>query len=147
MSVGDVVVIRPRKVRRVVIPVAVLLLIVFGIVAALLRNTSTGVYFRVSDQVAMAGLGVLLACGALLLVRPRVRADTDGVEVRNVVSTYRYDWDAFVTISFPEGAPWARVELPDDEYVPVMAIQATDGGHAVQAMRQLRELRRRVDAG
>lgn len=142
---GDAVVVRPRKVRRVAIPSAVLLVVVFAIVAVLLGDTPTGVIFRLSDQVAMAGLGVLLACGVLLLMRPRLRADAEGVEVRNIIGTQHYSWDVVQTISFPDSAPWARLELPQDEYVPIMAIQATDGEHAVKAMRDLRALRRRID--
>jgi len=141
----DELVVRPRKIRRVVIPVAAVLLIVFVVAAVLLRTTSTGVFFRVSDQVSMAALGVLLAAGALSLLRPRLRAGLAGIEVRNVIGTRRFDWDDVTGISFPDGASWARLELPDDEYTPVMAIQSSDGARAVQAMRDLRELRRRVD--
>lgn len=142
---SDVVLVRPRKVRRVAIPAAVVLVVVFTVVGILLGNSPTGVIFRLSDQIAMVGIGVLLACGVLLFVRPRVRADLKGVEVRNVIGTQRYGWDLIQTISFPDSAPWARLELPEDEYVPIMAIQAVDGEHAVKAMRDLRELRRRVD--
>lgn len=138
--------VRPVKIRRVAIPVAIVLVVVFVVVAVLLRNTPTGVYFRISDQVAMAGLGVLLACGALLLTRPRLRADLDGIEVRNIINTQHYSWDEVLAISFPDGAAWARLELPQDEYASVMAVQSTDGAHAVQAMRDLRDLRRAVDA-
>ncbi|GAA0515078.1 membrane protein [Saccharopolyspora subtropica] len=138
------VVVRPRKVRRVAIPVAVALVVVFGLVGTLLRDTPTGVVFRVSDQVAMALLGVLLACGVMLLTRPRLRADADGVEVRNIIGTQRFSWPLVQAFSFPDGAPWARLELPEDEYVPIMAIQAADGEQAVVAMRRLRELRRHV---
>ena len=134
--------VRPRKVRRVAIPVAVVLVVVFALVGLLLRNTSTGVVFSVSDQVAMVFLGMLLAGGVLWLLRPRVRADADGVEVRNLVGTQRYEWPLVQAFSFPDGAAWARLELPEDEYVPIMAIQAADGEHAVTAMRRLRELRR-----
>ena len=142
---SDVVLVRPRKVRRVAIPAAIVLVVVFTVVGILLGNSPTGVIFRLSDQIAMVGIGVLLACGVLLFVRPRVRADLKGVEVRNVIGTQRYGWDLIQTISFPDSAPWARLELPEDEYVPIMAIQAVDGEHAVKAMRDLRELRRRVD--
>jgi hypothetical protein len=142
---SEAVVVRPRKVRRVAIPIAVALVIVFAVIGVLLRGSEAGAYFRVSDQVAMVGLGVLLAAGVLLTLRPRLRADTSGVEVRNIVNTHRYDWSFVRTFSFPDGAPWARLELPEDEYVPVMAIQAYDGALAVQSMRQLRELRRKVD--
>lgn len=145
-SDSDAVVVRPRKVRTIAIPTAIFLVVVFAIVGALLRGSETGAHFRVSDQVAMGLLGVLLAAGVLLTLRPRLWADTAGVEVRNIISTHRYDWSYVRTFSFPDGAPWARLELPDNEYVPVIAIQAYDGGLAVQAMRQLRELRRKVDS-
>ncbi|GGM71282.1 membrane protein [Longimycelium tulufanense] len=135
-------VVRPRRVRVVASGAALLLLVVFTVVALLLRNTPTGVYFRTSDQVAMVGVGVLLAAGAMLFARPRVRADAEGVEVRNLVNTQRYPWSLVRAVSFPDGSSWARLELPDDEYVPMMAIQSADGHHAVQAMRALRELHR-----
>jgi PH (Pleckstrin Homology) domain-containing protein len=136
--------VRPQKVRRVAIPIAVALVLVFGVVGTLLRNTPTGVVFSVSDQVAMGLLGVLLACGVLLLTRPRLRADVDGVEVRNIIGTQRYSWPLVQAFTFPDGAAWARLELPEDEYVPIMAIQAADGERAVTAMRELRELRRQT---
>jgi hypothetical protein len=49
-------------------------------------------------------------------------------------------WDDVVGVSFPLGARWARVDLPDDEYIPVMAIQAIDKGRAVDAMDRVRDL-------
>jgi hypothetical protein len=137
--------VRPRRVRRVAVVAAVALVAVFAVVAALLRRSSTGVIFHTSDQVAMVGVGVLLACGALLLARPRVLADSDGVEVRNVLSTQRFPWSQVLGVSFPDGAPWARLELPDDEYVAVMAIQASDGEHAVLAMRALRQMHKQAE--
>src|SRR5699024_2113635 len=87
----------------------------------------------------------LLAAAALLFTRPRLRADRSGVEVRNVLLARHYSWDMMLGISFPDGAPWARVELPEDEYVPILAIQATEGERAVVAMRRLRELRRQAE--
>jgi Bacterial PH domain len=131
---------RPRKARWVAVAAAVLLVAVFTVVAALLRRTSTGVYFRLSDQVAMVVLGLLLAGAALLFARPRVRADADGVEVRNLIATRTVPWELVLRISFPDGAPWARIELPDDEYIAVMAIQSADGRKAVRDIRALREV-------
>jgi hypothetical protein len=129
---------RPRKARRIAVTAAVLLIAVFSVVAILLRRTPTGVYFRVSDQVAMVLLGVLLAGAALLFARPWVRAAEDGVQVRNLLGTRTLPWDLVLRVSFPDGAPWARLELPDDEYIAVMAIQAADGRHAVEGIRGLR---------
>lgn len=131
---------RPRKIRTVAVVSAVFLVVVFTIVGLLLGDTPTGVIFRTSDQVAMIILGVLLACGVLLLARPRVRADESGVEVRNVVTARRFEWSEVLHVSFPDGASWARLELPDDEYVSIMAVQAVDREHAVAAVRALREL-------
>lgn len=121
---------------------AVFLVAVFSVVGWLLTDTPTGVIFRTSDQVAMVLLGVLLAGGVLLLARPRVRADESGVEIRNVVTVRRFEWDQVLHVSFPDGASWARLELPDDEYVSIMAVQAVDREHAVSAVRALRELHR-----
>jgi Bacterial PH domain len=129
---------RPRRARRVAVAAAMLLIVVFGVVAALLRRTPTGVYFQVSDQVAMVLVGLLLAGAALLFTRPRVRAGADGVEIRNLFGTRTLPWALVLRVSFPDGAPWARIEVPDDEYIAVMAIQAADGRHAVQAVRRLR---------
>jgi hypothetical protein len=137
---------RPRKIRVLSIVGAVVLVAVFTVVAILLRNTPTGVYFYLSDQIAMVGIGVLIACGALMFGRPRVRADLEGVEVRNMLGSRRYAWQDIESVSFPDGSAWARLEFPDDEYVPVMAVQAIDGEHAVAAMRELRRLRREAAA-
>jgi hypothetical protein len=131
---------RPRKARRVAVAAAMLLVAVFTVVGALLRRTSTGVYFRLSDQVAMVVLGLFLAGAALLFARPRVRAGADGVEVRNLIATRTVPWELVLQVSFPEGAPWARIELPNDEYIAVMAIQSADGRKAVQDIRALREV-------
>jgi hypothetical protein len=131
---------RPRKARRVAVASAVVLVVVFTVVAVLLRRTPTGVYFQLSDQVAMVLLGLLLAGAALLFARPRVRAGADGVEVRNLFGSRTLPWEVVLQVSFPDGAPWARLELPDDEYIAVMAIQSVDGRHAVQAIRALRAL-------
>ncbi|GAA0235469.1 PH domain-containing protein [Saccharothrix mutabilis subsp. mutabilis] len=131
---------RPRRIRTVAVISAVFLVVVFTIVGLLLGDTPTGVIFRTSDQVAMIILGVLLACGVLLLARPRVRADESGVEVRNVVTARRFEWSEVLHVSFPDGASWARLELPDDEYVSIMAVQAVDREHAVAAVRALRDL-------
>nr|CEL22683.1 POSSIBLE CONSERVED MEMBRANE PROTEIN [Kibdelosporangium sp. MJ126-NF4] len=132
---------RPRKVRYVAVVIAVLFVAVFTVVAILLRSEFTGAYFQVSDQVAMVGIGVVLAVGVLLFTRSRVRADNAGIEVRNLLGTRRYEWKHVEHVSFPDGASWARLELPDDEYVTIMAIPAIDGERSVVAMRELRRLK------
>ena len=109
-------------------------------VGALLKIKSSGVIFQTADQVAMGLLGVIIACIVLLFARPRLRVGPAGVAVRNLLTFRLIPWSDLVGVSFPIGARWARVDLPDDEYVPVMAIQAVDKGRAVEAMDGLRAL-------
>ncbi|TCO48985.1 PH domain-containing protein [Actinocrispum wychmicini] len=132
---------RPFKVRFVAIGLAVVFVVVFTLVAILLRSEWTGAYFQASDQYAMIGIGLVLAGAALLLVRPRVRADIECVEVRNVLGARRFSWGEVEHVSFPDGAAWARLELPDDEYVTILAIPAVDGTRSVAAIRELRRLK------
>lgn len=109
-------------------------------VGALLKVGSTGVVFRTADQVAIALLGAVIACAVLMFARPRLRVGPSGVAVRNLVSYRLIPWSDVVDVSFPRGARWARVDLPDDEYIAVMAIQAIDKGRAVDAMDKVRQL-------
>jgi len=143
IPVAETLVIRPYKVRRIAYPVAIALVVIFVVIAILLRSGSTGVQFGVSDQASIAAIGVVLALAALLCVRARVVADADGVEVRNLMFGQKVPWSVIRSVSFPDGAPWARLELPQDEYVPIVAIQAIDGERAVVAMRELRALHRK----
>ncbi|WP_307724804.1 PH domain-containing protein [Pseudonocardia sulfidoxydans] len=137
---------RPRRVLRLAWIGSVLVVALFVAIAIVLRNTDTGVYFRFADQVSMVLLGLLIAAGLLLLARPRVRADAEGIEVRNILQTRRFGWGEIVGIAFPDGASWARLDLPDDEYLPVLAVQAVDRMYAVEGIRELRALRNAAHA-
>lgn len=134
------VVLRPLKVSIFAWVGAVGLVASLTAIALVLRNTDTGVIFRVADQVALILIGVFIAGGILLMARPRIRADAAGIEVRNVLQTRHFAWDDVVRIAFPDSASWARLDLPDHEYVPLMAVQAVDGQRSVEAMRRLRAL-------
>ena len=137
-------VIRPRKVRLITTPVAVAFVVIFVVVAILLKNDSTGVFFGLGDRVALVLIGLALAAGTLVFGRSRVVADESGVEVRNLFFGQKVSWELIRAVTFPDGAPWARLELPADEYIPLVAIQAFDGEHAVRAIRELRAVHRKV---
>lgn len=109
-------------------------------VGLLLKIRSSGVIFQTADQVAIALLGVVIGGIVLLFARPRLRIGPPGVSVRNLLGYKLIPWSDVVDVSFPVGARWARVDLPADEYVPVMAIQAVDKDRAVDAMDQVRTL-------
>ena len=137
--------VRPRRIRWVAWVLAVLLFAFFATGALLVYVQSAGFNFRPADQVAMVVLGAILAGCALLFTRPRLRAGSGGVEVRATILTRRVAWDDVVGVSFPDGAQFARIDLPDDEYLVVAAIQAVDKVHAVQGVRALRELHAKYD--
>jgi hypothetical protein len=110
------------------------------VVGLLLKIESSGVIFQTSDQVAMAGLGFVLAGLVLLFARPRLRVGAAGLSVRNLLGYRLVPWSDVVDVSFPAGARWARIDLPDDEYIPLMAIQSVDKDRAVDAMDTVRTL-------
>ncbi|MFD6222841.1 PH domain-containing protein [Nocardia asteroides] len=132
--------VRPRRAIRTAVVVAVLILVFFTAGGVLLRTGSTGVNFRVADQVAMILIGVLGAAAVLLLTRPRVRAGVAGVAVRNILGEHEYPWAYIRGASFPDRKSWARLELADDDYVPMLAIRSNDRAHAADAIERLRDL-------
>ena len=119
---------------------AVVILAAHVAVGVMLKASSTGVVFQTADQVAMVGLGVVIAGIVLLFARPRLRVGRSGLAVRNMLGEKLITWSEVADVSFPVGARWARVELADDEYIPLMAIQAVDKERAVAAMDNVREL-------
>ncbi|WP_194813973.1 PH domain-containing protein [Nocardia sp. XZ_19_385] len=132
--------VRPRRSVRTAWICATLVVVVFGIGGIWLRSGSTGVNFRIIDQFAMIGVGLLIAAGILTLTRPRLRVGAKGVMVRNILGDNLFTWEHVIGVSFPDRKSWARLELVDDEYVPLLAIRANDKAHAAQAMDRLREL-------
>lgn len=134
------VVLRPHCTPLFVYGAAVLIAAAHIALGLLLKVGSTGVVFRTSDQVAIAVLGLVIAGVVLLFARPRLRIGPAGVSVRNLLGDKLIEWPDVVGVSFPVGHRWARIDLPDDEYIPVMAIQAVDKGRAVDAMDTVRSL-------
>lgn len=132
---------RPHRLALVCRGVAVLVVVVFGVLALLLpRGSADGQVFGPADQVGFFGIGVLLAVAVLCLARSRVRADKDGVWVRNVVGDRYFPWQVVVGVHLPDGASWAQLELQDDETVAVLALQRSDRERTVDAIVALRVL-------
>lgn len=139
MTSGDwEIEVRPRLTPRFAVAAAVVLIAVHVAMGLLLTVRSSGVVFQTADQVAFVLLGVVLAGLVLLLTRPRLRIGVQGLAVRNLFGYRVICWADVVGVSFPPGARWARIDLPGDEYIPVLAIQAVDKERAVVAMDQVR---------
>ena len=143
MTAPAKVVSRPVRLTRVCWGVAVLVLVVFVVVAIALAGGPPGeAQFRLPDQIAMVTLGVLVALGVLAFTRPRVEADATGVRVRNVAGETHVPWAVVREVRLDDGAPWATLELQDDDTLSLLGIQANDGERAVEAVLGLRALLR-----
>jgi hypothetical protein len=134
------VVLRPRLTPYVAYATAFIVATAGIVVGLLLKIRYTGAIIQTADQVSMGVLGVILAAAILLLATPRVRVGPAGIGVRNILTERVVPWPDVVDVSFPAGARWARVDLADYEYVPVLAVQSVDGERAVASMDALRTL-------
>ncbi|MBG6121669.1 PH domain-containing protein [Corynebacterium aquatimens] len=130
--------------KKIAIAAVVVLMAVHIFMGVMLDVEFTGVTVTTTDKLAFPGVGLILSVLAwFMLTRPRVRANADGVEVRNIVGTRFYPWVVIYGLTFPRGARMARLELPEFEYVPLWAIQAGDKERAVESVERFRELEAR----
>ncbi|GIM85350.1 PH domain-containing protein [Salinispora arenicola] len=142
VSKPEAVRIRPRRARLVCWASAIALVLLFTVLATSLHGATGSGYgtFQRGDQLAMVGLGVLGALAFLLFARPKVEADAQRVRVQNVIGSYQLPWEVVRGVRFDRGAPWASLELHDDDLVPMLALQAADKELAVDGVRELRRL-------
>lgn len=131
---------RPRRIRVVAWLAAVVVVATSVVLAAALSGPVDHgtIVFGTADRVALIGLGLIAAAAVLLLTRPLVEADDEGVRVQNIIGGCQLPWQVVRAIRFAHGASWATLELHDDEQVGVLAVQAVDKEHAVTAVRALR---------
>lgn len=133
--------VHPRRIVLWAIGAAVLFVGSTTTVGILLQVSEDGVAFRAADQIALVGVGLLMAATILIAAaRPRLRVDARGLRVRNMVGHRDVPWALIHRISFPEGAQWPLLLLADDETYPVVAVQAMDRERAVVALKKLRAI-------
>ena len=139
--------VRPRKLRLVAAGSALVIVVVFAVLAFLLdagsTSTDAGLTQRswtVADRASLFGLGVVMAAGLLVLTRPRVRADVTAVRVRNALGEKVVPWGVVAEVRFDDDSPWAQLELHDDDVIGLLAVQANDGESAFDAVEALRAL-------
>lgn len=134
---------RPRRLRTLVIVLAVLIVLVHIVWAFVLVRGDTGVTLGIADQLAFVVIGLIFAGVLLTLLRIRVRVGARGVEVRGPLRSRVWDWRDIVGITFPRSGKWPRLELPAYEHVGIWAIQTYDGSEGVEAMGRMRDTVRR----
>lgn len=125
----------PRRNRAVLLPLCAALVTVFTVIAFALPDN-----WQLNDRLAMVTSGLVFGAVGLMLARPRVSADADGVTVVNFVRSRRLDWAEIVRVNFRQGDPWVTLDLSDGTALAAVGIQHA-GGHeqAVQAARTLRD--------
>ncbi|PFG28664.1 hypothetical membrane protein [Corynebacterium renale] len=127
--------------RRIAIVWVVIVMAVHIFMALVVGVGYTGAAVTTIDKWAFIGVGIVISVVCYIgLSRPRVRANADGVEVRNFIGTRFYSWAVIYGLSFPKGSRMARLELPDFEFVPLWAFQAADRSTIVQKVDAFRRL-------
>lgn len=132
--------IRSPFLKRLAWILVAVIMAVHVFMAAVVVVGDTGVTVTRTDQLGFIGIGIVFSVVALSLLRPRVLVNSEGVEVRNIVNGQFYQWDLIHGLSFPEEAKWARLELPDFEFVPMMAMNIYDRHSIAQSVEAFRRL-------
>jgi hypothetical protein len=130
-----------RRLRLLLALLAGVVLAVTAVVVLTLPSTTnTVVEYGVVDQVALTGLGILLAVGVLLLGRSRVDADASGVRVRNLLVHHQLPWQSVRAVRFDRKSAWGSLALENGDEVSLLGLQAVDGEYAARAVEGLRAL-------
>lgn len=96
--------------------------------------------FSLYQRLTLVFLGLLVLATFHALIRSRATATPDRLVIINGYKRREFEWAEVVAVTMPRGAPWAVLDLADGEVCKVMAIQASDGSRAHDAIRELRTL-------
>lgn len=130
--------------RRVALVAVILIMAAHIFAGAVVDVEFTGAAITTVDKLAFPAIGLILSVLVWwALTRPRVRANADGVEVRNIIGTRFYPWVVVYGLTFPRGSRMARLELPEFEYVPLWAIQSGDKERAIESVKAFRRIEAR----
>ena len=138
---------RPRRLRVVVIVASIGLVLVTALGWWALP-ADIRVLFSLSQRLTLLGLLVTLVGVIGAVASSSVRADADGLRVRNALRTHLVPWSQVHKILLRPGDPWGlllikptgeefRADL-DAEKRMLMGIQAHDGALARSAVDELR---------
>ncbi len=132
---AETIVFRPRLARLVGHGVGILVLVAMLVAAVVLFEA-----FTLVDSVGFAALGVAIWYFCYREATVRVTARPDHLVVRNLFTTRELDWAEVVAVSFPQGDPWAHLDLSDGDTIATMALQRADGEQGIAGARRLARL-------
>ncbi|MFI8827315.1 PH domain-containing protein [Streptomyces sp. NPDC053431] len=108
---------RPARTRVVLLTAGVTMFVVITAVGMMLEKLGPGERASFVFTAALF-LGVLV-----LLSRPKVVADEQGVTVVNITRTRRLAWAEILRVNLRPGDPWVFLDLSDGTSLPVLGIQ------------------------
>lgn len=117
-----------------------LMLLLVTTVAWLTFPADVRAAFTLSQRISAISLGLIIWAAFNAVMRSKVIATDEGIEVVNGYRRHHYGWAQIVSVTMPPGAPWATLDLSDGNSVSAIGIQASDGGRARTAIRELRAL-------
>ncbi|MEW2417337.1 PH domain-containing protein [Streptomyces sp. NPDC046866] len=124
---------RPTRTRVVLLSVGLAMFVTITAIAFLLENLSPG------ERVSFVFTAALMTSVLVLLSRPKVVADEDGVTVVNLTTTRRLEWAQILRVNLRPGDPWVFLDLNDGTSLPALGIQP--GVAKQQAIGDARALR------
>ncbi|WP_019708696.1 PH domain-containing protein [Streptomyces xinghaiensis] len=108
---------RPTRTRVILLSAGAAVLATLTILAVVLPSLSPA---ERSSFVftGLLGLGVMV-----LLSRPRIDADEEGITVVNLTARRRLSWAEVLRVNLRPGDPWVHLDLADGTHLPAMGIQ------------------------
>jgi hypothetical protein len=147
-TVTTTVTAQPIRTARIAYAASVVVLVAFVLVALLMKKYSDGAHFSWKDQLFTVVIGVILAGLCIMPTRPRLRADSEAVRLRNYLGGWRtVPWELIERVEFPAKSRFARIVLPGEEIFAIYAVQRMDRERSVAVMRELRALLAATRAG
>jgi Bacterial PH domain len=107
---------RPTRTRIVLLTVGTAMFAVLTVIAFLLE-------LGAGERVSFIVTGALFLGVLVLLGRPRVTVDKNGVTVVNLTRTRRLEWAEILGVNLRVGDPWVFLDLADGTSLPAMGIQ------------------------
>jgi hypothetical protein len=149
----SVYVARPHRVRAIAI-IATLALCLLTAIGWFLLPAEVRALFTLSQRLTLLGVLALLIVGMAALASSYVRADANGLRIRNGMRVHAVPWDRVHKIILRPSDPWALLLITpadgrpfeadlDAEKRQLMGIQAVDGFLAKAAVNELRGRHRR----
>jgi Bacterial PH domain len=144
---------RPHRVRVIAI-IATLTLCLMTAIGWFLLPAEVRALFTLSQRLTLLGVLALLIVGMVALASSYVRADANGLRIRNGLRVHVVPWGSVHKIILRSGDPWALLLIKpangrpfeadlDAEKRQLMGIQTVDGPLARTAVNELRGRHRR----